>query len=233
LPSVVEIVAKNADGSPIALGSGFFVNWRDDWRSGEWSNTTNDHVAKLGSGFLVMYSGDWRSGEWLITTNYHVVKDAASITVRIIGDDTIFAFRWEVGWIDGENDLALLKPTTSKPESILMIGDTLVAALVKPPLPIGNGNSVKVGDEVFVVGNPKGFEGTFSQGMVSALRGEDFIQITAPISAGSSGGPVLNRRCEVIGVVTSTAKDGQNLNFAIPAVHLTALLNKAKATAPE
>jgi hypothetical protein len=66
-----------------------------------------------------------------------------------------------------------------------------------------------------VIGNPKGLEGTFSSGIVAALRGNDEIQIDAPISPGSSGGPVLNDAGLVVGVAASSVVGGQNLNFAV------------------
>ena len=81
------------------------------------------------------------------------------------------------------------------------------------------------------MGNPRGLEGTFSDGIISSVRpvGSDkLIQITAPLSPGSSGGPVLNRRGEVIGVSVLTIRDGQNLNFAIPSNYLKTLLTKVR-----
>ena len=88
---------------------------------------------------------------------------------------------------------------------------------------------VQVGETVYAVGNPRGLEGTFSDGIISSIRpvGSDkLIQITAPLSPGSSGGPVLNRRGEVIGVSVLTIRDGQNLNFAIPSNYLRTLHTK-------
>ena len=72
-------------------------------------------------------------------------------------------------------------------------------------LSLGDSDSVSIGDVVYVVGNPEGFEGTFSDGVISGVRGSNadsgkLLQMTAPISPGSSGGPVLNARGEVIGV---------------------------------
>ncbi len=90
------------------------------------------------------------------------------------------------------------------------------------------GNTVpQEGECVVVIGSPLGLEGTISEGIVSAVReipglGE-IMQITAPISRGSSGGPVLNLDCEVIGVATVQLVEGQNLNFAVPAAHVKAL----------
>lgn len=79
------------------------------------------------------------------------------------------------------------------------------------------------------MGNPEGLEGTFSRGNISAIRNrEGLIQITAPISHGSSGGPVLDERGEVIGVAASIFTQGQNLNFAVPVSKLAALLKHDK-----
>ena len=92
------------------------------------------------------------------------------------------------------------------------------------------------------MGNPRGLEGTFSQGIISSIRkvGTDkILQLTAPISPGSSGGPVLNDKGQVIGVSVATFRGGQNLNFAIPSNYLKKLiehigpakpLSKAKPT---
>jgi S1-C subfamily serine protease len=88
---------------------------------------------------------------------------------------------------------------------------------------------------VFVVGNPRGLEGTFSQGMVSSIRGLDsgtLLQITAPISAGSSGGPVLDVLGNVIGVAVATIREGQNLNFAVPTNYLAALVDRIGVVQP-
>jgi len=83
------------------------------------------------------------------------------------------------------------------------------------------------GERVIVMGNPLGLEGTTSEGIVSSermVKGSDtLIQITAPISPGSSGSPVLNMFGEVVGVATSQVKVGQNLNFALPISLLSSL----------
>ncbi len=76
-----------------------------------------------------------------------------------------------------------------------------VEAPKAPLVSLGNSNQVKVGDEIYAVGNPLGLEGTFSKGIVSGIRqiGSDTIfQVTASISSGSSGGPILDANDEVI-----------------------------------
>jgi hypothetical protein len=86
-----------------------------------------------------------------------------------------------------------------------------------------NTTPVEVGQEIVVVGGPLGLENTVSNGIISATRG-NATQITAPISPGSSGGPVVNMKGEVIGVVSAQMKLGQNLNFAIPSSLISTML---------
>ena len=79
------------------------------------------------------------------------------------------------------------------------------------------------------------FEGTFSDGIISAIRGDSTskrLQMTAPVSSGSSGGPVLNSIGEVIGVSFATFRGGQNLNFAIPSNYLKGLLAQLGTAKP-
>jgi S1-C subfamily serine protease len=90
----------------------------------------------------------------------------------------------------------------------------------QPFLSLGDSRLAEVGERIAVIGSPLGFDGTLSEGIISAKRdagGErKWLQITAPLSPGSSGSPVLNARGEVIGVATMIASGGQALNFAIP-----------------
>jgi serine protease Do len=81
--------------------------------------------------------------------------------------------------------------------------------------------TLTVGESVFTIGSPKGLVNTLSDGLLSGLRkSEDdaeYIQISAPVSEGSSGGGVFDNRGNLIGVITFTIRDSQNLNFAIAA----------------
>jgi tetratricopeptide (TPR) repeat protein len=137
-----------------------------------------------------------------VITNEHVVEDGHRIEVRSY-DGKVF----QVSKIlddDKEGDLVLLQtddwPTGIKP---------LIVGTVAP----------REGERVIVVGNPLGLQGSISDGIVAAFRtirgAGKLIQITAPISPGSSGSPVINVRGEVIGVATLYLEGGQNLNFAI------------------
>src|SRR4029077_13917342 len=86
-----------------------------------------------------------------------------------------------------------------------------------PHLTLGSSSTAVEGQRVLVIGNPQGLEGTVSDAIVSAFRaGRTMIQITAPVSPGSSGSPVLDESGNVIGIATQVLKEGQNLNFAIP-----------------
>ena len=166
----------------------------------------------FGSGFFVKPN--------LIATDYHVIEGAARGTAKLVGKSTTYEIEG-ITATDKINDLALLKVTTYG---------------IKPLL-LGNSNQVKIGETIYVAGNPKGLEGTFSDGIISNHRGKHTIerlQMTAPISPGSSGGPVLNRKGEVIGVSVSVhrALDAQNLNFAIPSRYLKILLAQSGVAKP-
>ena len=164
----------------------------------------------IGSGFFVRQD--------LIVTNYHVIEGAASGTAKLVGKYRTYTIKG-VTATEKSNDLALLK----------------VSAYGVKPLRLGNSDRVKVGTQVYVAGNPKGLEGTFSDGIISSKRGGHVygrLQMTAPISPGSSGGPVLNRQGEVIGVSFMTIEGGQNLNFAIPSNYVKTLLSLSKTPRP-
>ena len=104
--------------------------------------------------------------------------------------------------------------------------------LTSKPLRV-SGDKAETGDPVFVIGNPEGLEKTLSQGIVSGVRkldGRTLLQITSPISHGSSGGPVLNAKGEVEGVAVSMLTEGQNLNFAVPANAVIAFLSATQSS---
>jgi hypothetical protein len=136
-----------------------------------------------------------------VVTNLHAIKWASSVVVKPYGSHLQFTAR-TVGAFDLVHDLCLLEVDDNRPLD----------------LPLAGSSMPKVGETIYVIGNPKGLEGTFSKGMVTAVReGQQLIQIDAPISPGSSGGPVLNEFGEVVGIATSSVAGGQNLNFAVPA----------------
>lgn len=155
-----------------------------------------------GSGFLV-------SSDGTLVTNRHVIEGADALRVQLstgeVYDQVYFISD------DERRDLAILR----------------IPATGLPRLAIANDEQVAVGDPVYVMGNPLGLEGTFSDGLVSGKRmvaGVELLQITAPISPGSSGGPVLNARGDAIGIATLMLTEGQNMNLAVPARYAQGLL---------
>jgi tetratricopeptide (TPR) repeat protein len=155
-----------------------------------------------GSGFFVAADR--------IITNRHVIERSNVVEVHLV-DGRKFTVRGVIA-IDGEGDLALLKIDTPKP----------------PATPLQIVQTVpQEGESIVVIGNPYGLEGSVSNGIVSAVRvipgyGK-IIQITAPISPGSSGSPVVNMFGQVIGVATLQAAEGQSLNFAVPSERISQL----------
>jgi hypothetical protein len=98
-----------------------------------------------------------------------------------------------------------------------------------PHVNLGTSQNLGVGQRVIAVGSPQGLENTVSDGILSAIREYDsvrYLQITAPISPGSSGGPVLDSNGHMIGVASFQFEKGQNLDFAVPAEYVQPLLDQ-------
>lgn len=172
-----------------------------------------DNTIASGSGFVI--------SKGQIATNYHVIENIVSGTAESVFGQTVYLIE-AVLYTDPVHDLAIVK----------------VADLDAPALPLGDSNTIQVGESVYVAGNPWGLTGTFSTGVISAVRpgnslvADKVIQITAPISPGSSGGPVLNDQGEVIGVSVGQFSLGQNLNFAVPVNFLKTLRVTPQTTTP-
>jgi S1-C subfamily serine protease len=156
-----------------------------------------------GSGFIVDATGT-------ILTNAHVVNRADRVTVRLKDGRDL---EGRVAGVDTVTDLAVIKVNTN--------GRDL------PVAPLGDSETVQVGDWAIAVGNPLGLDNTVTLGIVSTLNRSsaqvgipdkrlDFIQTDAAINPGNSGGPLLNARGEVIGVNTAIRADANGIGFAIP-----------------
>lgn len=186
-PSVVLLTLADASGRKIGSGTGFFV------------------------------SADGR-----VITNFHVIQRAASAEATLSDGRSIKILG--VLASDRARDIAILK-VEGPPFPVLNLGDS---GLIRP------------GDEVVVIGSPRGLSGTVSAGIVSAVRDKGVveddpaprtredddddnpetrswgIQITAAISPGSSGSPIMTRSGDVIAVAVGMRLDGQALNFGVP-----------------
>jgi len=154
------------------------------------------HAIAKGTGFLVSRNGH-------IVTNYHVIAEGSSAVVKLpdgafFDVDGVLAF-------DKARDVAVIKAH----------GENFRT------LTLGNSDHLQVGEDVVAIGNPLSLESTVSNGIVSGIRtseakGGKFLQVTTPISPGSSGGPLFNMAGEVVGITTMYLEGGENLNFAIP-----------------
>ena len=161
-----------------------------------------------GSGFYV--------GDGKIASNLHVIEGATEIYAKLVGHKITFKIDGILA-MDDIHDLVILQDPT----------------FISPALALGDSSAVRVGETIYVSGNPEGLEGTFTDGIISSIReNENLIQISAPISKGSSGGPVLNSKAEVIGISVAIHEKGQNLNFAVPSNYLKELLEKANSIKP-
>jgi S1-C subfamily serine protease len=169
---------------------------------------------QFGTGFIVDKSG-------VVATNFHVIQGTSDIKIKL-HDGTLFPVEHVLN-IDVGRDLVIVK---FKPEKAM------------PTLRIGDSNKVATGEKIVAIGNPLGiFEQTVSEGLISSIREicsqKDvdsnnpqcphelhLLQISAPISQGSSGGPLFNQVGEVVGITTAIIAQGQLINFAMPANYL-------------
>ncbi|MDR1875234.1 MAG: serine protease [Synergistaceae bacterium] len=146
---------------------------------------------RQGSGFFVTPKGD-------IVTNYHVVRNKKNLRIRT---ETGNFYPARLRAYDQNQDIALLSTDTPGFEYRVL---TLASEI--PP----------TGTAIYALGAPLGYEKTISDGLVSQVR-KNGLQISCPISPGSSGGPVLNMNGEVVGMVRASHTSAQNINFAVPA----------------
>lgn len=156
------------------------------------------------SGFVISEDG-------FIATNFHVINFAHQAEVRI--GDRVFQDVYLAKY-NPDMDIAVLKVNA---EGLL-------------PLPIGDSEGLVSGQFIIALGNPLGFEKSVSSGIISAIRSSTtlkLIQMTVPVSPGSSGCPVLNEYGEVVGIATiASFFIAQNLNFAVPINYLKEMVRK-------
>ncbi len=160
--------------------------------------SSNGETIAQATGFVI------ESGK--IITNKHVVDKG-----EVFVEAGVAKFLLTIDKLDIANDLALLSTSVE-----LSVDPLRLSSILPAP-----------GSTVYAISNPIGLEKSITTGVVSSIRGDrgkQLIQITAPISPGSSGGPLFNSDGEVIGVIVGTLESGQNINFAIASQHVTELL---------
>jgi len=204
----VKIVVMDEDDRVIATSSGFIIPRRELGQHAKPDDTfTNNYV--------------------YVVTNHHVIRNAVNARVELVtprteeappkepserANQVLYGPVIRVVFEDERSDLAVLR-VWGKQESVLELSDD--------PLP-------PIGTPVYVISSPEGLHNTLSEGLISGYRerddGDKRIQITAPISSGSSGGPLFTPDGKVIGIVVGTLSEGQNLNFAVPVSALKRVL---------
>jgi serine protease Do len=160
-----------------------------------------------GSGFVIDADGQ-------ILTNYHVIQNAERIVVKFSDGRSLQA---RVLGIDPDTDIALIK----------------VDAKNLPIAPMGDSETLRVGEWVCAIGNPLAYEHTVTVGVVSYLGRklfdsslDNYIQTDAAINFGNSGGPLINGRGEVVGINSAISQRASNIGFAVP-------INEARAILPQ
>lgn len=166
-------------------------------------------MIKTGSGFFIDSSG-------LAVTNYHVI-DGATSAVITTPDGSEYPVTGVYDY-DENVDMALIQVEGSD----------------FPYLKLGDSDAIETGADVYAIGSPLGYQNTISDGIISSsyrdVEGMHFMQITAAISSGSSGGALIDDTGKVIGVTTATAVNAQNINFAVPINEITSFSTEKLVT---
>jgi hypothetical protein len=166
----------------------------------------NDRPVMLGSAVVI--------GPARLVTNCHVLAKASEVVVK--RDNVMYGAKLEHA--DAPRDLCLLS----------------VKGFSAPAVEMAPRESLKVGQKVYAIGNPRGLEVTLSEGLISRLRGEwsdgsHVLQTSAPVSPGSSGGGLFDEQGRLVGITTWITRDSQNLNFALPAEWIAEVPKRAEA----
>ncbi len=164
---------------------------------------SQSNVLGSGSGFFVSSNG-------VAVTNYHVIEDTTGAQITTIDGEKYSVI--DIVAFDENLDIAIIRVDKKSTSGKMVSGF--------PTLTTANSEDIKAGQTVFALGSPVGLQNTISDGIISNVKqivGDDtFIQITAPISHGSSGGALVNEYGEVIGITSAGIDDAQNIGFAIP-----------------
>jgi S1-C subfamily serine protease len=162
-----------------------------------------------GSGFLVSSDGK-------VVTSLHVIRGIRHGSVQLAGGDIFDSFT--VSGVDERRDLAIIQ----------------ISGFALPAIELGDSNELRPGDPVLLAGRPRGLQGSITAGVISGVRelseGFKLIQTDAAVSAGNSGGALVNARGQVVGVLGFKLEDSSGLNFAVPINYVRRMLNDLAAT---
>lgn len=159
----------------------------------------------LGSGFIVNEDG-------YLITNFHVIEGETQISLEV--------YHQKAGQLDRKvyKEIRVVAINKFKDLALLKIEDKDAPRF--KCVPLGDSESLAVGDRVFAIGSPMGLERTVTEGILSTktreMQGELYLQTTAQINPGNSGGPLFNLGGEVVGVTNMKLTYGEGLGFAIP-----------------
>ncbi len=163
----------------------------------------NSRATASGSGFFISEDG-------IAVTNYHVIDGTSSATITTT-DGSTYSVSHIIAY-DETLDIAIIRVNQTA-----ITGKTVSKFKT---VALGDSDSVAAGETIYAIGSPKGLQNTLSNGIISnpkqVVDGDTLIQITAPISHGSSGGALVNEYGEAIGITSSGFEDAQNIGFAIP-----------------
>jgi S1-C subfamily serine protease len=164
----------------------------------------NGTIYSSASGVIIDINGK-------IATNYHVIQGAYSAKIKL-ADGTKYDVTRVINY-DEDKDIAILQISGSN----------------FPYIQMGDSDAIVNGQQVVAIGSPKGLDNTITDGLVSSktrlIEEKQRIQISTPISTGSSGGALINYRAQLIGITCSGYIDGQNLNFAVPVNQVKTILD--------
>ena len=162
-----------------------------------------------GSGFLVSSDGK-------VVTSLHVIRGIRRGSVQLAGGDIFDSFT--VRGVDERRDLAIIQ----------------ISGFVLSAIELGDSNELQPGEPVLLVGSPRDLQGSITAGVISGVRelseGFKVIQTDAAANPGNSGGPLVNARAQVVGVLGFKLKDSSGLNFAVPINYVRRMLNNLDAT---
>lgn len=208
-PAVVNIeaTARGGDSSSLRRRSQPDAGPFDEGALG--SQDAHALRPQSGSGFVIERNG-------LILTNYHVIENAERIMVKFSDGRSLLAHPMGA---DPDTDIALIK----------------VEGTNFPVAPLGNSDSLRVGEWVCAIGNPLAYEHTVTVGVVSYLGRklfdsslDNYIQTDAAINFGNSGGPLINGNGEVVGINAAISQRASNIGFAVPINEASAILPQLK-----